>query len=1101
MIRANLVRLAKEERSAVQKLMKVWLVLAAAMAIQAQVNTGTILGTVTDPTGAAIAGAKVTATNIATGFLRSALTGNDGSYLLPLLPIGERYRVAVEAAGFRMFVQTGIELQLNQNARVDAPMQLGNISEAVEVAASAPLVDTYSSEGGEVVEQRRIVELPLNGRNALQLATLLPGVTRAVIKTALDGGNRAANYLNINGAHQNEVDWQMDGIHYAGANNNSGLNLPSPDALQEFKLITDSYSAEYGFFSGAVFRAVTRSGTNQFHGAAWEFLRNDKLNARNFFTPTVPLLRQNQFGASAGFPLIKNKLFGFVSYQGLRIRGTALASSFPPTAAQRQGIFTTTVKDPLTGQPFPNNTIPTSRLDPVSQNLLKIIPLPPLGTGGQLVSTGSKPVNDDQWTSKWDYIFRMQDTMQVSMMVDKTTTTNPFATGPYPNFGIDNETQFVPLVSVAETHTFAANLINEARFGRASQEEARACSNIAGTPRSFGINMDLHGSPVPPGVSVSGLFSISANTNCTWVEGGTTYQASDHLSWIKGRHNLKFGAEYHFRESHLKHDNNDGASFSFDGSQTGTAVSDFLLGSLASVNRSSGSDKRANSVDLYFFAEDDFKVAPRLTLNLGLRYEILGPFSEVRGLELKNVGIPQNATIRQGIQSTVFPAAPTGLLFTGDKTYDFPGGLTASMEHMDWWQVQPRLGLAWDIFGNGKTSLRAGWGLYSNAAFYDMYQSGQNAPFFLSQTLNTPPGGFSDPWRGFFNPFPYNLNLKDPANQKNLFPIGVAAYSIDPNYVSPRIQEMSINIQRQVVSNLSVEVGYVGKEGRHLYVTRNLNTAQYIPGTDAQGRPLSTLANTDARRIRFPTVFQKWNNQESTGNSNYNALQATVRYRATRGLTLMSAYTWSKSLDFGQDYSIQGVAQQDGEHPGRDYGPSNWNVPHVWRLSWVYEVPKVFGRQAILSRVLSGWELSGITSVSSGLPLNLVTGRDNSLTANGNDRPDVIGDYHLSGSRTRGQQVAQFFNTAAFSPNQTGQFGNLGRNALRGPALSQTDLGLFKNIPIRERFKVQFRAELFNAFNQVNFNNPSATVTSSTFGRLTSALDPRLIQFGLKLNW
>jgi hypothetical protein len=450
------------------------LLCASALPITAQVNTATILGTVTDPTGAAIASGKVTATNEATGFSRSVVSSTDGAYLIPLLPIGERYRVTVEASGFRMFVQTGIELQLNQNARVDAQLQLGNVSEAVEVAASAPLVDTYSSEGGEVVEQRRIIELPLNGRNALQLATLLPGVSRAIIKTALDGGNRAANYLNINGAHQNEVDWQMDGVHYAGANNNSGLNLPSPDALQEFKLITDTYSAEYGFFSGAVFRAVTRSGTNQFHGAAWEFLRNDQLNARNFFTPTVPVLRQNQFGASGGFPILKNKLFGFVSYQGLRIRGAALATSFPLTQSQRQGIFSTPIKDPLTGQPFPNNTIPASRLDPVAQNLLKDIPLPPASTGGQLVSTGSKPVNDDQWTSKWDYIIRAADTLQVSMMVDKTTTTNPFATGPYPNFGIDHETQFIPLISAGETHTFAPNLINEARFGRASQEEARA---------------------------------------------------------------------------------------------------------------------------------------------------------------------------------------------------------------------------------------------------------------------------------------------------------------------------------------------------------------------------------------------------------------------------------------------------------------------------------------------------------------------------------------------------------------------------------------------------------------------------------------------------
>jgi len=483
-----------------------------------------------------------------------------------------------------------------------------------------------------------------------------------------------------------------------------------------------------------------------------------------------------------------------------------------------------------------------------------------------------------------------------------------------------------------------------------------------------------------------------------------------------------------------------------------------------------------------------------------MRYEILGPFSEVRGLELPNVGIPQNATIRQGIQSTVFPAAPEGLLFVGDKTYDFPNGLPACMQHMDWSQIQPRLGLAWDVFGDGKTSLRAGYGLYSSAAFYNMYQSGQNAPFFLSQTLNTPPGGFENPWLGFFNPFPYSINLKDPANQKNLFPTGIAAYSIDPNYVFPRIQEMNFNIQRQVVRNLLIEVAYVGKLGRHLYITRNLNTAQYIPGTNAQGQPLSTLANTDARRIAFPTTFQKWANQESDNNSSYHSLQATVRYRATKGLTLMSSYTWSKSLDYGGDYDL-GAIQQDATHPRLDYGLSNWDQPQTWRLSWVYEVPKVLVRQGVLSFILSNWELSGITSVNSGLPLNLLTGRDNSLTSNGNDRPNVVGDPNLPGNRSRGAMIAEYFNTAAFVANPTGTFGNLGHNALRSPGLSNTDVGIFKNFRFKESYAVQFRTELFNAFNQVNFNAPSNIVTSSTFGRLTSALDPRLIQFGLKLNW
>ncbi len=1071
------------------------------MPLPAQVDTATFLGTVTDPTGAVLVGAQVTAANDLTGFQRSVTTDPDGRYLLPLIPIGDRYRVTVESAGFRTFTQTGIALQLGQNARIDAKMQLGAVADRIEVSAGAPLVDTYSSAGGDVIERRRILELPLNGRNPLQLATLLPGVTRATIRTALDAGNRGANFLNVNGARSNEVDWQLDGVHFAGANNNSGLNLPNPDALNEFKLITNSYSAEYGLYSGAVFKAVTRSGTNEIHGSAWEFLRNDKLNARNFFTPTVPLLRQNQFGASIGFPVIKNRLFGFASYQGLRIRGVGLSTSFPLSSSERQGVFSRTIRDPLTNNPFPNNTIPRERLNPVAQGILQFIPVGPDTAGSQLITTGSRPINGNQWSSKWDYLLSRNDTIQVSMMVDKTTRSNPFGTGPYPGYGFNIEDQFIPLISVNETHTFSPTVINEFRYGRASQEETRTCPSISKTPREFGINMDLAGPKVPPGVNVTGRFGLGAGTNCSWTEGGTNWQLTNHLSWVRSRHNFKFGGEYYFRETHLKHDNNDGATFNFDGSTTGFSAADFVLGELTSVTRSTGSDKRGHSKTGVAFFQDDFKIHPRFTLNLGVRYELLGPFGEVRGLERPEVGIAQIATIRQGMQSKIIPTAHPGLLFPGDVTPDFPKGLPNTVQHNDYKQIQPRVGFAWDPFGNGRTSVRASWGLYSNAPFYDMYQTGQNAPFFLGQTLNRPAGGFADPWRGQQNPFPYKLDLKDPQNARNLFPLRISAYSADEKYRYPRIQTITFNIQREVVRNLSFEAGYVGRIGRHLYETRNLNTAAFIPGDDAQGRPLSTLANIDSRRMRYPNIYQKWNNQESTGNSSYNSLQTTLRYRASRGLTLMSSYTWSKSLDLGQTHNVQGVGHQNGEDPWAEWGPSAWDLAHVWRLSWVYEVPAVFRANGLLRRVLGGWEISGITSVNSAGPFNITTGRDNSLTGNGNDRANVIGDHRLSGGRTRAQRVDQFFNTAAFRPNLNGQFGNMGRNALRGTAFSQTDLGLIKNIPIVERFKVQFRAELYNAFNQVNFNNPNNVATAPTFGRLTSALDPRLVQFGLKLDW
>ncbi|MCI0628258.1 MAG: Plug and carboxypeptidase regulatory-like domain-containing protein [Acidobacteria bacterium] len=424
--------------------------------------------------------------------------------MIPLLPISSKYKLTIEAPGFKSITRTGIALQLNQNARIDIQLELGDMTETVEVTAGAPLVDTYSSTGGDVVESKRITELPLNGRNPLQLASLLTGVTLSSNPVAITGGNRGANFVSVNGSRTNETDYQIDGMRFAGAYNNSGLNYPSPDALEEFKLITNSYSAEYGFYAGSIFTAVTKSGTNDIHGAAWEFLRNDKLNARNFFSSTVPLLRQNQFGASIGGPILKNRLFGFGSYQGLRIRGTSIASSFPLTALERQGIFSQTITDPRTGQPFPNNTIPANRINPVSAKLLNdIIPVAPSSGGGLLVTEGSNPINVNQFIGKIDYNISSNDKLSSSFLFDKTSFTIPFASGPYPAYGVRDENQRIHTWSINETHTFSPTLLNHFRGGRSFQEEKRGCNQELTHRLGFDEKLRGHGAkPYPVSLGI-----------------------------------------------------------------------------------------------------------------------------------------------------------------------------------------------------------------------------------------------------------------------------------------------------------------------------------------------------------------------------------------------------------------------------------------------------------------------------------------------------------------------------------------------------------------------------------------------------------------------
>jgi hypothetical protein len=424
--------------------------------------------------------------------------------------------------------------------------------------------------------------------------------------------------------------------------------------------------------------------------------------------------------------------------------------------------------------------------------------------------------------------------------------------------------------------------------------------------------------------------------------------------------------------------------------------------------------------------------------------------------------------------------------------------LPSTMVKLDRRQFEPRIGFAWDIFGDGKTSLRGSYGLYSNAQFGDMgAQSFQNQPFDFGQTLFLPTGGFSDPWKGLVNPFPISIDLSNP--KKQIFFLPGEVFGWDPNFVMPRIQSITLGVQREIFKNLSIDTGYVGKLSRHLEDTVNINQAAYIPGLNASGEPLSTIANTDARRILVPNIYQKINMIQSGGNAAYHSFQFSAKYRSGP-FNMLAAYTFSKSIDTGQSISVQGVVHQNNLNLAADRGLADFDRRHVFRWSWVYALPQVHVQPAV-DFIASGWELSGLTSVSSGPPVTLKTGRDNSLTAVGNDRPNLVGDPSLPGGRSRGDQVIQFFNTAAFVANPTGQFGNVGRNTLIGPGLSNTDIAVMRNFRLTERFKLQFRSEFFNVFNQVNFSAPVNTVTSSAFGRLSSALSPRLVQFALKLHW
>ncbi|MGJ5814223.1 TonB-dependent receptor domain-containing protein [Paludibaculum fermentans] len=1083
-----------------------------------QANVGTILGNVSDQSGAAIVGAQVTAVNTDTGFKRTAETTVDGSYLIQLLPIGAKYTVTVEAHGFKQQTQTGIVLQLNQNLRVDAQMSLGQVAETVEVSGAPPLVDTYSAQRGDVVEQKRITELPLNGRNPLQLAGLVTGVTNISTRTTLDSGNRNGSFANVNGSRANEMDFQLNGMRFAGSYSNSGLNYPNPDALQEFKLITNPISAEYGMFSGAVFTAVTRSGTNQLHASLFEFLRNDKLNARNYFASTVPILRQNQFGVSGGAPIIKNKIFAFGSYQGIRIRNQALASSFPLTSAERSGLISsaTPVIDPLTKSAFPRDgsgqyIIPESRFDPTSRYLLdKVIPVAP--ASGLLITTGARKVDVNQYSGKFDFNLSPTDQVYVSGLFDRTRPDDPFFYGPYTGIGRLDQSQRVYVLSVGHTHTFTPTIFNDLRVGFSGQQELKTPQNAV-NPAAMGIqnwdyagveNDNFKGANInPPYIPVSGRFSLGAYVGGPWREGGENWQVSDTIRVQAGKHSLSAGIDFYKRSHYLDANVFNTGAFTFNGNVTGNATADFLLGRMGDLTRVRYVNHPGyRSWTRSFFVQDDWKIAPRLTLNLGLRYELLYPFEEFRAQEDTEIGwnthgglgINGGATYRQGVQSTVLPLAPRGLVFPGDKTPEFPGGLPNGLIPLDKMQFQPRVGLAWDPFGNGKTSVRSSIGFFSNALYVDIAaQEGQNLPFVVIQTSPQPAGPLSNPYSGL-TPFP-KLTTQNITSNPDFFQpyLPSAAYGWDPNYRMPRIMNMTFNVQQQVTRALMVEAGYVGKLSRNLNQTRNINSAIYIPGQ-------STFANVDSRRRLEPGVFQAIVWQESASNAGFHSFQSTIRWQASKGLTLLSAYTWSHSIDYWSTIAAGSALFQNPENTKPERGSSDFDRRHVYRLSWVYELPAFSKGPSLVKRTLNGWQTSGIFSAQSGAPFTVVTGRDFSMTGAGFDRPNLTGDPYLP-SRSQGATLQEYYAKSAFSFNSEGTFGNFGRNVLTGPRAVTVDLGIIKNIAITEQHRLQFRAELFNLFNHTNFGQPNGNLSSPAFMRISTAGEPRLIQFALKYSF
>jgi hypothetical protein len=924
------------------------------------------------------------------------------------------------------------------------------------------------------------------------------GVDQGRTKTAPGGV-----VISSNGSRQGGVSYRLDGGNNQDFYTNINQPFPFPDAVQEFSIQTSNYSAAFGNNAGAVVNVVTRSGTNEYHGTAFGFVRNRSLNARNFFDREKSFLKRSQFGASGGGPVRlpgfdgRNKAFFFLGWQGTELCDQRSSrNAFVPTNDQLIGNFSTCgprcdqpIRDPLGGT-FANNQIPVSRFDPASLKLTN--DYLPRATGDGLTFFSGGKINDDvnEGVAKGDYQLGDNDRLSGRYFVQHFRSAGIFDNNNLLTYSDQARVRSQNVV-LNETHIFSPTLLNEFHFTFNRTHASRNPPPGAPNVNDFGLNIFQPQPNAIQSVNVSGFFSFGDNPSAEFVRNG--FEWTDQVRWIRGKHSFTFGGEVARERVDITNQFRQPGTFTFGGDVTGLATSDFLLGRLRQFDQGSGEFKNNRNIFFAGYIQDDIKVSPRLTVNLGLRYEPFFPWREKRD-RVERFRIQD---FENGVRSQVFRNAPAGLSFEGDPGFPENG---AKGDHNNF---APRVGFAYDVFGDGKTSVRGGVGV-----FYDQRQSGiinndsvNVSPFSTRISLIEPEGPFSDPFlnRQAFVP------MSTPTSGSE-FPEPVTAVGYADRQRTPAPYNWNLSIERELWPDWLLRLAYVGSHGSYLNRRLQLNPAVFAAGTDSSGNPLSTTANTDARRL-FAPVFGDVSQSSSDGNSSFNSAQVTLNKRFSRDFTILANYTWSKSVDTippGNDAFGGGTAGTTlpFNQAGRDEfdsGNSTFDHTHRFVVSYVWDLPQFSkGGNGLLNKLLNGWQYTGIFQYQTGDRLTIFSGRDNSLTGIGQDRAILTG---VSPDRPDGVDRTLFLNRDAFDFNPAGTAGTIGKGRFHGPNLINWDMGLFKNTAINERVKTQFRAEFFNTFNRTNFNNPGTTLSSGNFGRILSAGDPRIIQLGFKVQF
>jgi len=1078
------------------------LVILGVVGLTAQTTSvAQIAGIVKDATGAVVSGAKVTATQTATGFSRSATTGPDGAYVLPNLPVGP-YQLRAAASGFKTYVHQGLVLQVNDNISQDFTLQLGQVNETVEVSAAANMVQTRSNAVSQVIEQRRVEELPLNGRDPSQLILLSGAAVTSPPSDFKSSKNYPSSYpIAVAGGQPTGTYYLLDGGEHYDPFTNVNFPLPFPDVLQEFSVQTSTVPAEYGGHPGGVVNVVTKSGTNQIHGDLFEYLRNGATNAKNYFAAAKDTLKRNQFGGTIGGPIRKDKLFFFAGYQGTRIRTAPGTSTFHvPTAAVLSGDFSTiesaactgtasgrTLTDPATGQPFANNFIDPARFNQQALNTLNFVPVSSDPCGLLRIAIPN-PVDEDQIDGRIDWNLGTKNSLYGRYFVADYRNPGIFDGKDLlltTRYGVKDRVQSLVL---GDTYTISPNLINSLHLSASRGRINRGGAPNVPSAADVGLTNILSSPGNFPYMGVGSYFSLFCGICSQSQLRANILQASDDVSWTHGRHQFGFGVNViHHQYPYTLTTGLDGQYYFINNDFTSDALADFMLGlPYLWVN---GNINLYNAREMIYglYAQDTYRVTSRLTLNLGLRWQPYLPMYDGKRMTHFDFG-----ALAAGQTSTVFTNAPAGMLYAGGDSLNGTS-ITDTGTNAKLANFEPRVGFSWDPTGSGHWSIRASYGSFVDLPdmhFFDRASLGP--PWGTTIQILNPTGGFSDPYQGYPGGNPFPIPTPPPSDQ--FFPLG-GQYITLPLHIKPmNTQQWNLAIQRQLGSDWLFSASYIGNKSTHRWINVQEDPSTYIPGN-------STISNSVQRSVISqvnPTAGALIGSLialNDGANANYHALLLSANHRLSRNFSVLANYTWSHCISEGDfQPELVGSGVQNPFAPlSAERGNCDTDVRHIFNFSFLATTPKFEG--AVAGRLLAHWELAGIIGWRTGLWLTPLTGTDSSLTNVGSDRPNVVGDPKLSNPT-----IQEWFNTGAYQINGPGTYGDAAPFSIEGPGAFTFDASLSRRFPITERQNVELRVESFNLLNHPVFGNPGTTF-GSTFGRILTANDPRIWQFALKYHF